>query len=253
MMFRPGLGYIFGTRDNLEAKYIDFVFATDDTALIELTNGNMRVAVDDVIITRPAVTSTFFRWNTGTVSWDTSSDTTSTFTAADVGYWRDNDESGATSVHVASDQLSLTGTGRLLAIRDRKVDVSVASANVEHSLYIFVTRGNVTLRIGSTEGGEEYLTDRTLRPGQHSISVTPTGDFFIRFSNYSEIAGFVTSVEIQQAAADMTVDTPWNTADLANVRWTQSGDVIFVACDGFIQKRIERQGASSPRSWSVVD
>lgn len=253
MMLRPGLQYIGGTYGNLKTKYLDFVFATDDTALVELTTGIMRVLVDDVVITRPAVTSTFFRWNSGGSTWDTSSDTTSPLTSADVGYWKDNDEAGATSAHATGDYLSLIGTGRMLAIRDRKVDVSVASTNVEHSINIVVARGNVTLRIGSSEGGEQYLTDRTLRPGYHSISVTPTADFFIRLSNYATVAALVDSVTIQQAAADMTLVTPWLQADLDNVRWAQSGDVIFVACDGYIQKRIERQGATSPRSWSVVD
>lgn len=252
MMLRPGLGYISSTKSNAAAIHIPFVFNTDDTAIIELTDSVMRVRVDDTIITRPAVTSAFNRWNGA--AFVSSSDTTSTFVdATDVGYWRDNDESGGVSALATGGFLSLLGNGTAAAIRDRSVAVAGANIGVEHALAIIVNRGLVTLRIGSTEGGEEYLTDRTLRPGRHSIAFTPSGAFFIRFYNTEDIAALVDSVTIGQAAADMEIVTPWAAANLQDVRWDQSGDVLFIACDGVAPKRIERQGATSPRSWSVVD
>jgi hypothetical protein len=253
MYLRPGLGYIASTRSNAQAIYLPFVFATDDTALVELTNLTMRVLIDDVVVTRPAITATFFRWNGA--AFVTSSDTTSTFVdATDAGYWKDNDEAGGTSAFATGGYLSLIGNGTASAIRDRKVDMTPAETGTEHTISIVVNRGNVVLRVGSTEGGDEYLTDRTLRPGYHSIAVTPAADFFIRLSNYRDIATLVDSVTIVQAAADMTLTTPWLLADLPNIRLTQSGDVIFLACKGYSQKRIERiGGASNPRSWSVVE
>ena len=59
MMLRPGLGYIGNTLDDNHAKYIEFIYSASATALIELTSVSMRVWVDDEVITRPAVTSTF--------------------------------------------------------------------------------------------------------------------------------------------------------------------------------------------------
>jgi hypothetical protein len=253
MYLRPGLGYIANTRSDAKAIYVPFVFATDDTALVELTNAAMRVLIDDVLVSRPAVTSTFLRWDGA--AFVASADITSTFVdATEVGYWRDNDEAGGTSAFLAGGYLSLLGNGTASAIRDRVVDVAGANIGVEHSLTIVIARGNVTMRIGTTEGGDEYMGDCVLRPGQHSISVTPSVDFYIRLSNSRDTAALVDSVTIGQTAGAMTLVTPWLLADLPNVRTTQSGDVIFVACDGHIQKRIERTGgASNPRSWSVVD
>lgn len=254
MMLRPGLEYIGSTKSNAAAAHVPFIHATDDTAIVELTDGIMRVRIDDTIITRPAVTSTLYRWNSGGSTWDSSSDTAATFVdATDVTYWKDNDESGGTSAFATGGYLSLLGNGTASAIRDRKVAVSGANISVEHALAIIVTRGNVTLRIGSTEGGDEYLTDRTLRPGRHSIAVTPTGDFFIRLSNGADVSALVDSVTLGQSAADMEIVTPWAAANLQYVRYDQSGDVIFVSCKDVAPKRIERQGATSPRSWSVVD
>lgn len=256
MMFRPGLGYIGATKSNAAAVYLDFVFATDDAALVELTASTMRVWINDALVSRPAVTSTLYRWNSGGSTWDASSDTSSGFgDATDVTYWKDNDESGGTSaIHSTVGYLALLGNGTAAAIRDRKV--KVVETSTEHALSIVVTRGAVTLRLGSTEGGDEYLTDRTLRVGNHSIAITPTGDFFIRLSSTDDTTALVDSVTLNTAAGAMEISTPWTASDLDNVRWVQSGDVIFVACSGIIQKRIERQDRTNTpasRSWSVVD
>jgi len=251
MMLRPGMGYLCSTRADAASKTIEFVYSSSDTALVELTDLTMRVLIDDVVVRRPAVTSKLNRWNGA--AFVSSSDTTSTFVdATDVGYWKDNDQSGGTSAFLAGGYLSLLGNGNASAIRDRSI--AVVETNVEHSLQIVVARGSVVLRVGSTEGGEEFLTDRTLRTGYHSISVTPTGaSIFVRLSNSRDVATLVDSVTLGQAAADMTLTTPWAAANLSLVRWKQINDVIFTACKGIQQKRIERQGADSPRSWSVVE
>lgn len=251
MMLRPGLGYLGSTRNDSAAKHLEFIFATSDTALIELTDSVMRVRIDDVIVRRPAVTSKFDRWNGA--SWSTSSDTTSGFgDATDVGYWKDNDQAGATSdLHTTAGYLSLIGTGTNSAIRDRRV--TVVETGVEHAVNFVIARGSVALRIGTSEGAEDLFSEHTLRAGYHSIAITPSAPFYIRISNNRDIAALVDSVTLSQAAADMELTTPWTASDLPYVRNDQSGDVIFVACKGRPQKRIERQGADSPRSWSVVE
>jgi hypothetical protein len=257
MMLRPGLQYLSSTRNDSASLHIDFVFGTSDTALIELTDSAMRVRVNDVIVTRPAVTSKWNRWDSGTSAFIASTDTAATFVdATDVGYWKDNDESGAVSTFATGGYLSLTGTGFNYAIRDRSIAVAGANIGVEHALTIVVARGAAMLRLGSTEGGDEYLEDRLLRTGTHSIAITPAGSFFVRLSNSTHNATLVDSVTLNQAAGDMVVPTPWLETDLDRVRWDNSGDVIFVACKGRAQKRIERQDRTSTppsRSWSVVE
>jgi hypothetical protein len=251
MMLRPGWEFIHEQREQERAVHIPFVFAEDDTAIVELTDGVMRVSIDDEIIARPAVTSKFNRYNGA--AFVASTDTAATFVdAADVAFWKDNDESGATSAFLAGGYLSLLGNGNASAIRDRSI--AVVETNVEHSLEIVVNRGTVVLRVGTTEGGEELLANLTLRAGEHSISVTPTGAvMYVRLSNSRDVVSLVDSVTLGQAATDMELLTPWEADDLSLVRSTQSADVIFVACKGRAQKRIERQGEDNPRSWSVVE
>jgi hypothetical protein len=71
MMLRPGWKYLGATYTNAAARFLKFIFSTDDTALLELTNLLMRVWIDDALLTRPAVTTTITNgtfngtWRTG--------------------------------------------------------------------------------------------------------------------------------------------------------------------------------------------
>jgi hypothetical protein len=233
MMLRPGTTHLQSTRNNAAAAHLPFVFATDDTAIIELTDSAMRVALTGVAITRPSVATAV---------------TNGAF-ATDVTGWTDSDEAGGTSAWAAGGYLSLLGNGTNYAIRDQQVTVAAPAQNVEHGLAIYVYRGVATLKVGSSSGGEQYITATTLRQGYHSIAFTPTGNFHIRLQANDTTATLVSSCTVEAAGA-MSVTTPWLAADLQNVRFDQSGDVLFVACSGYRQRRIERQDT---RSWSVVE
>lgn len=230
MMLRPGLEYIGETKSSQTAKFLKFVFATGDHTLVELTDSLLRVWDSHVLITRPAVTAAI---------------TNGEFTSNVTG-WTDSDESGATSAWLAGGYLSLLGTGINSAIRDQQVTVN--EVGTEHGLAIIVSRGTVTLRVGSTSGGAEFLSDTVLREGYHSISVTPTGDMHIRLSSAGSYVSLVDSIAVE-AAGVMEIVSPWPEANLQDIRYDQSGDVIFCACKDYQQRRIERQ---ADRSWSVV-
>jgi hypothetical protein len=236
MMLRPGLQYLGATYTNSAARYLRFLFATDDTALLELTDSLMRVWIDDALLTRPAVTSTI---------------TNGTFTTNLAG-WTDDDEAGAVSQWVAGGLMQLTGDGTARAIREQQVTVAGLNVGVEHGIRIVILRGPVYVRIGSTSGGDEYVGETVLATGTHSLSITPTGNFYIRFFSSLVRNVYVDSVAIEAAGA-VTLPTPWTASDLDDVRVDQSADVLFAACPGRQQRRIERRGTSpDARSWSVV-
>lgn len=230
MMLRPGLEYISATKSNAKAKTIPFVFSVDDTAHLEITENTLRFRIDDVLITRPTVTAAV---------------TNGTFTS-DVASWTDSDESGATSAWLTGGYLSLVGNGTSAAIRDQQVTVN--QANTEHALRIVIARGPVTVRIGSSAGGDQYIGETVLGTGTHSLAFTPTGNFHIRLQNRRIPAALVDSVAVE-AAGTLELTSPWQEEDLPYIRHTQSGDVIYIACDGYQQRKIERRSA---RSWSIV-
>jgi len=232
MTLRPGLEYIDSTRNDAEARHIPFVFSVNDTAIIEITDSVIRVRVDEQIIQRPSVSTTITNGN---------------FTS-DVSGWTDADEAGATSQFATGGYLDLEGTRFNAAIRRQEVTVAPADRNVEHGLKIVIERGPVTLKVGSTSGGDEYISETQLGAGEHSLAFTPTGNFHIELSSRTQYSVLVDSINVE-SSGDMTLTAPWKSGDLENIRWDQSADVIYVACDGYQQRKIERRGT---RSWSIV-
>lgn len=230
MSIRPGWEYFASTRSNAVARAFPFIFSADDTARLEITSGKLRVLVDDELITRPAVTAAV---------------TNGTFTS-NIASWTDSDESGAASTWLTGGYAALLGTGTNAAILDQQITVN--EGNTLHALRIVVQRGPVILRVGSTSGDDDYITETTLGTGTHSLTLTPTGNFHIRVMNRRLFTALLDSVSVE-ASGTLEIDVPWLAADLPNIRMTQSGDVIYVACDGYQQRKIERRDGDS---WSVV-
>lgn len=234
MSLRPGLQRLGNSYTDAKAYYLPFIFSTDDTAAIELTNNAMRVRVADALITRVSVSTVV---------------TNGSFTT-DVTGWTDNDQVGATSAWQTGGYLSLLGTGTAAAIRDQVLTVAGGDQNKQHALNIVVTQGELILRVGSSAGGADYIAETTLRPGVHSLAFIPTGaSVNVRLMARLSYATLVDSCTVEPAG-DMVIPTPWTEALLPKIRARQSGDVIFIACKGVKQKRIERRGVNS---WSVVD
>lgn len=234
MMLRPGWQYITTSDGNNKAKGIPFVYANDDVAHIEITASKLRVLVNETAVTRASVSTAV---------------TNGAFTS-DVTSWTDADESGATSAWVTGGYCGLTGNGTAAAIRQQTLTVAGGDQNVEHALDIVIERGPVTFKAGSTSGGDEYIEETTLRTGYHSLAFTPTGaSVYLEFSSRLKRQVLVDSIAVA-SSGQMELTAPWAEADLFKVRYTQSADVIFVACDGYKQQRIERRGTNS---WSLVD
>lgn len=232
MMLRPGLGYTGASAGNAFSKSIPFLRSVAVMARLEFTASGLRVwKVDDQLVTRLAVTAAV----------------TNGLFDANVNNWTDSDESGGVSAWAAGGYLSLLGNGTAAAIRDQQVTVN--EANVEHALRIVIAAGApVSFQVGSTSGGDEYVTETVLGEGTHSIAFTPTGNFHIRFFNHTTRIALVDSVAVE-AAGVMVLPTPWAVNNLPSLRFTQSADVTFLASDGFQQREVQRRGDTS---WSIV-
>lgn len=230
MMLRPGLGHLVSTKDNAATNYIPFVAKTDDTALVEPTDGYIRVLVDDAVISRSSVTAAVAN---GAFSTDLAS-------------WTDSDDSGGTSDWKSGGYMSLVGNSDDAAIREQTV--TVTETGTEHGLRVTVEQGVVTFMVGSASQTDDYVSKTDLRPGVYSFGFTPTGNFSITFKNRREAEALVDSVDVE-SSGDMEIPAPWGASDLDNLRWAQSIDVLFVACEGIEQRRIERRAT---RSWGVA-
>jgi hypothetical protein len=230
MMLRPGLGYTGAHA--AKPKTIPFLFAADDFADIEMTAALLRIWVDDALVTRPTVAAAI---------------TNGTF-AAGIASWTDQDEAGATSGWDLGGYLALAGDGTNHAIRQQQVTYSAADAGKDHAIRVVVAVGPVTMRVGSASLGSQFLADTVLGTGTHSIVIRPNANFFIQFRSRLQRTVLVDTVSIESNAV-LSLPTPYAEADLANLRWDQSGDVVYLACVGYQQRKIERR---SNGSWSIV-
>lgn len=236
MGLRPGLFYVGGILSNNPARILPFVYSKLDTVLIELTNLEMRIWINEVLLTRPSVGTTisdpFFN---GGGNWTTA-----------------NTTSGASATIAAGlCTLSCPPTGGLAQIQ-QVVTVAGGDQGKEHGIRIVVTNGPVVLRAGTAAGTSDVIAQTTLDTGTHSLSCNPPGNFTIQIESTDAWNKTLTQCSIE-AAGVVTVPTPWGTADLPNIRIDQSLDSVFVASYGLQQRIIQRRGTRpNARGWSVV-
>jgi hypothetical protein len=237
MMLRPGLQYCGGINDDLTCRLLPFIFSNTDLALLELTNSVLRVWTvsgdTETLVTRASVSTTV-------INGDFSASTGWTLTATGSG----------ASATISGGKLNIASPAAGgLAQGKRSVTVAAPDQNVEHAFRIVVDRGPIRFRAGSTDGADDYVSEATLDTGTHSLAFTPTGaTVFIQLETISAQTKIVDSITIE-ASGTMELPTSWVAADLPYVRYTQSGDIVFIACQGQQQRKIERRGVNS---WSVV-
>ncbi len=240
MMLRPGLKYIDTMNEDLRlVRQMPFVFSEDDTALLEFGEGSyMRVRINDVLLTRPTVSSTFANGSF------TDADETSPPTS-----WSNDDDANCDSF-VLDNQLHLRGSGEGFARCYQTVTVAGGDIGVEHGLGITVIRGKVRVRVGSTSQGAEYF-ETVLDDGQHNLAITPTGNFTVEFANDENHNAVVGGISVTSGVVSFT--TGWSTEEqVRSVRWEQSGDRIYcTAATGLAPKVVERR--FDGRSWSLVE
>ena len=232
MMLRPGLQHIGQIRNNSAGVYAPFVFDNRDTALLEFTSTSLRVWVNDAVIERTGVSSSFVNGNFSST----------------LNSWTDADDSGSTSFATTDNQLGLVGTRYAYARRRQTVSVSTNDINTEHGIGVTVDRGLVSLRVGSSTGGDDYVSETVLRPGYYSFGVTPTSNIYVDISGNTEYASLVSEFAVE-SSGDMVLPTPWSSTDMENLRDDASADVTFMACAGVQQRRVERRAT---RSWGVA-
>jgi hypothetical protein len=238
MMLRPGLQYVGGVNDDLTCRLVPFIFSNTDIALLELTASVLRVwnvsGDTETLLTRASV-------STAVTNGDFSSSVGWTLTTSGAG----------SSSAISGGKLTMsmpTAGGQAQALRT--VTVAAPDQNVRHAFRIVVDRGPVLFKAGSSSGGEQYISQTTLDTGTHSLAFTPTGaTVYIQLETITAQSKIVDSITIDTAGT-MELPTSWVEADLPYVRFTESGDIVYVACKDQKPRRIERRGVYS---WSVVE
>lgn len=255
MMLRPGMQQLFETKSDAAGHMVDFVYAKDDTAMLHFTANVMRVAINDALISRVAVSTTVGDAN---------------FSGS--GAWSTADTTAGCSATVSGGLVLQPSAVGGLARAEQTLTISGADQNKEHGLRIQIDAGPVTVRIGSAAGLSDYLAQTSLDTGTHSLAFTPTGtSAFLQIEARSSSSANGTQAQnvgqqgvtvrscAIEAAGVMELPTPWGAADLTNLRGgesqgSRSGDEVFLACYGGFQQRIIQRRGTRPgaRGWSIV-
>jgi hypothetical protein len=211
---RPGTTYLGRTRNDKRARLQAFARSASDKALLELTDGYLRVWVDDALVTRPSVSTTV----NGVVGQEVG------YTVSGAYIGGENTEGGFNRY------------------------ISTSTPGVLHAVKIQITKGPILFKMGTQPGKDDVVVEQALQEGWHSISFTPSGTVYYTFTNRTPRDMVVASLSVE-AAGPMEIPAPWGEDDLDNFQFEQSADTIFCANRGLRPLIIQRR---TNTSWSVA-
>lgn len=229
MSKRPGLA--FQVELGAEMYLRKWVYGVDQKYIMAFGDNTLKIIQDGGVIVRPAVSSAI---------------TNGDFASAMGTGWNDaSDNVGLATISGGLLRLAADGARRAIA----RQQVTTSSPGLTHALNISVLWGAVTLRIGSSSGGVQYIDNMVLRTGTHSIAFVPVGTYWIDLWSTEDRLKLVSSCVVAPAG-DLTLTTPWLASNFTTLRFQQSKDVVYVAgVEGVNKRRIERHGSAS---WSLV-
>lgn len=237
MMLRPGLQQMGGVLGDQPTKLVRFAYSKTDTALLELTPGFMRIWIQDELLSRVAVGTTISDPN---------------FTGG--GTWSTADTTAGASVTIGGGTCSLAcaPVGGLARVK-QAIGVAAGDFGKEHGLRLVVQNGPVTVRAGSGDGLADYISQTILDTGTHSLVLTPTSaNIYLQIESTDARTKSLSQASIEPAGV-VALQTPWQGTDLPNVRYDQSGDIIYEASYGLQQYKVERRGERpNAHGWSIV-
>lgn len=225
MSYRPGLEWKL--TETGETYTVPFVKSINDKAILLFSNNELRVVVNNALITRTTVASTITNPN---------------FTSNITG-WTTADGAGSSSVWAAG-YASLTGAGTTSA----NIWQTITTTAVPHALRIVIAEAPARIRIGTSGVTSSDIFDATLDPGTHSLLFTPTSNPTITVTNSTKIRTLIDSINFETTGT-MVLPTTVTTADLSYIRYHQSADVVFIAVKDQVQFKVERRSAES---WAVT-
>lgn len=228
MRYRQGFEYMGSVPS--ESHFAPFVAAIDDVALLEFSDGQLRVWVDDEVVSRNAVTTVVLN---------------SSF-ATNLNDWPDASGAGSSSAWLTGGYAVLQGNG---TTSGGIYQTLATELSVEHGVTIVIKEAPVLVKLGTSGNGSDDIYSGTLAPGTHSFSITPDANLTITLLNSNKYRALVASVTIDGAGA-LSIPTSVTTDVIPSLRYAQSADVYYCAAADIAHFLTERRGK---KSWSVVD
>lgn len=214
---RPGFKYIAALADmTATARLQKFIFSSNQSYQLEFSNLKLRFYKDQGLIAQAR--------------------TISNGTFASFSGWTDASTGGG-SAAASGGKLALTaGGGTAKAVADVVANYGVGTYTVTCDIGTATT----TWRVGTTSGGSEIGTGTLTTGTGKTFSFTPTtnGNMYLSFQNTSDST--VDNIVISTPA--YTIDTPYATADIPDLRFAQSFDKIVIVHPSYAPRELIRLG-----------
>lgn len=155
-------------------------------------------------------------------------------------------------------RLKLPGEALLTSCAEQDVTVGAGNISNVHVLKFTVAgaRGGVcAVRIGTTSGDDDILTEIEVGIGYHLLEFTPGATtFYVQFCNSNDPVQdiYIDDVSLIDNAA-LEITTPYATADLADLKVYQSDDsggISYYLHPSYWPRKLIRRGH---RSWSLEE
>ena len=129
-------------------------------------------------------------------------------------------------------------------------EITTAAPDDKVSFEFTVTRGTLTLRVGTASGDQDIVADIEYPPGYHIVSFTPgASPYYLQFAA-NDIGTALLTGFARLAAGTLDITAPWAAADISAIRMQQSLNVIWMAHRGYQTQVLERRGSTS---WTLRD
>lgn len=235
LTFRPGTRFIKEVKTSSSATWLlPFDPVADSAYMIEAGATYLRFYKHQQRLTAAAVSATI---------------TNGTFTS-NINDW-DNRSTGSAAISNSSGTLKLDGDTSGTAWAEQ--DIAIHQQSAEHVIRFKATADHpgstFTVQIGSATLGKTLLETKELRPGYHTIAITPgVATIYLQFLNENSDNVYIDDVEIL-TNAPLELTSPYAAADVSALRITQSADVMYLFHADYAPYKIERRG---DRAWSIV-
>lgn len=149
------------------------------------------------------------------------------------------------TVSVSGAVVSFTTTASTRAIARSTITTTETSTLVTFKFEI--ARNPLVLRVGTTAGAQDIVSNLLYEPGVHTISFIPgAGTYYFEFE-LRNVGKATMSNFARVAASDFEIATPW-AADFNKLRMHQSLNVVYMAHNSYESRVLERRGDTS---WTL--
>lgn len=225
IMKRPGTVFVAEIKNSAnDARLINFEYSNTDAYAIEMGDRYFRFFRNGAAITSSAAI------------------TNGTF-GTDLTGWTDADTGTGASSQTGG-VMRLNGGAAGDAVRTQAVTF-VGTA--QYTLTFTSITNTATYKIGTTSGGSE-ITTGTSAIGVNNINFTPTtaGTIYVTFSNSANNNADIDNVSLSTPVYQ--IDSPYLQADIDDVQFAQSYDILYFAHGEYAPRQLVRTGHSS---WTL--